>query len=231
VIEVTDDTAQEAEATSALAPRHVLRAALRASLLGGGLGVLGLLSGEPLQAWFVFTLAVVALGPAALFEAAAVRRRRSLGAVLGLASLTLGVSWAGLAGALLQTSYLAARWGKSLGVQDAWLGGQAAWEDLAPFVLFSLALSAALVLRVLWALRAEGTGASSPHARHLGLASLALLGALVLAASLAAGRGAAPGVAVVLLGGCLPAAGALAAYYLLIDRLAERLEAWREEGR
>ncbi|MGE0706493.1 MAG: hypothetical protein AB7N76_15580 [Planctomycetota bacterium] len=206
-------------------PELALRVVLRCGLLGGGLGLLGLLSGEPLQAWVSFTYVCAALGPAALIEDVGLRPPVSAWRAALAFLLTLVVGSLALAGAYVQGIYLAAR-RADLELADAWARtGEVSASDLAPLLIIGLSLGMALAIRLGQSLR---RAPAEPAARALagawGAALLTVAAAALALAWLEAGRlEAVVGILVVTVLGCLPLGAGLAAYYVGVERLVDHI--------
>mgnify|MGYP001297959566 CR=1 FL=1 len=211
----------------------LLRAGLRAGLLGGALGLLCLAGGGPLLAWNALVMTALALIPATPLELGALQGPPRARRVLGLTLLCACVAFVGLSGGLVQAIYLERRWEVQGGVLDS-LGaglaevGQAdALTVIAlPAWILAVAVTVGLVVRVLSHLleRASGADAAAKltlarllQGVALGSLSLLALGGLISPTYV-------PGFFVLGFAGGV-AGVCLAAYYFLVDRIAELIEA------
>lgn len=209
----------------------LLRAGLRAGLLGGGLALLCLAGGGPLLAWNALVLTALALVPATPIELQALQPPRHPRRMLALIFASALLSFAALAGGLVQAVYLERRWAVQGGVLDSLgaglreVGATDVFAVIAlPAAILAVAVTGGLLVRVLvrllessaWDDQASRKAALVVQALSATALGLAALGSLIQATLV-------PGLLVLGFAG-LVAGVCLAAYYVLIDRIAERIE-------
>lgn len=213
----------------------VLRVGLRAGLLGAGLALLCLAGGGLLLAWNALVFVVAGILPVTFCEYKALQRPFCAKRVCGFSLLAFLLALFALAGSLLQAIYLTQRWSTNasgLAALQVGINGLSAADPLLevalPIGFLTVAIGSGLVWRLLsqWDhdVRREDDARELLRGLVWTLVSLAGLGislllvVLSLDASLAAGL-------IVLAGGGVFGGLCLAAYYVLVDRVADVVEA------
>lgn len=213
----------------------LLRAGLRAGLLGAGLALLCLAEGGPLLAWNALVFVFAAVLPVTYFEFKALERPLLARRVCASSLLAFFVAFFALTGSLLQAIYLTQRWSTNAsGLQALQVGvsglskADPLFEVALPIAFLTVVVVSGLLWRLLtkWDQDAHQEGDSPELMRGL-LMSLTTLGGIgvgLLLAAAALDLILAAGLTLFAVGGVFGGL-CLAAYYVFVDRIAEVVEA------